>query len=297
MRDRLDDSRIRLPSASPRRPLLLLLSFFALATLLLVLDQNGTIQPFRDRASSVLTYALQTFVGVRSQAEDLSREVGDVTRLREENEQLRAEIAQLKGEMIKAEPLILENERLRRQLRIEETTPWKLLGADVSAFTPDAGRRTIMVARGSNDGIQPGMAVIGQEGTSPPSLIGVVEQVEPRNAVVLLITDYGSEVSAQVYNGQDVVQGLLHGQWQRGARLHLEQIPRSARIEGGSVVLTAGLSRRVGASLAMAAIPPGVPVGSITSVQAADHTQTAEVQPFVDPDQVRYVWIILSHDD
>lgn len=297
MRNRLDDSPIRLPSAAPRRPLLFLFALFALAALLLLLDQQGILRPLRDHASNAITPALQALAGARTRAEDLGREVSDVARLRDENAELRAEIARLKAELIAAEPLVLENDRLRRQLRIEEATPWQLLGADVTAFTPDAGRRTLNIARGSSDGVLPGMAVIGQQGTSPPALIGVVEAVAPRNATILLITDYGSAVSAEVFTKQGQIEGLLQGQWQHGARLNLEQIPRAADLEVGSVVLTAGLTDRVGAPLALAAIPQGIPVGTITALKAADHTQTAEVQPFVDPDQVRFVWIVLRHDD
>jgi rod shape-determining protein MreC len=294
MRDRLDD-QIRLPSANPRRPLFLLLTFLTLALALLLLDQQGILRPLRDRASSLLGPALGLLANTRIQAEQLTRGVGDVARLRDENSRLRAEISRLQAELARAEPLVLENSRLRRQLRIEESTPWQLLGAEISAFTPDSGRRTLRVASGSDQGVKVGMAVIGQEGSSPPALIGVVEAVESHSATVLMITDYGSAVSAQVYEDLTVVEGLLRGQWQRGSRLHMEQIPRTAQLKIGDIVRTAGLTNRTGARLDMAAIPPGIPIGTILDVRATDHTQTAEVQPFVDPDQVRYVWIILSH--
>jgi rod shape-determining protein MreC len=296
MRDRRLDDSIRLPSAAPRRPLLLLLCLLTIAALLLVADQQGLLGPLRDRATLLLNPTLGALANTRARAEQFSRGVGDVARLREENAQLRAELSRLQAELVKAEPLLLENSRLRRQLRIEETTPWQLLGAEVNAFTPDAGRRTLRIARGSDDGVEIGMAVIGQEGSSPPALIGVVEQVQPRGATILMITDYGSAISAQLYEGVNVVEGLMRGQWQRGSRLHMEQIPRTAQLAEGDIVRTAGLSNRTGARLAMASIPAGIPIGTITEVRATDHTQTAEVQPFVDPDQVRYVWIILRHD-
>lgn len=297
MREPFDDRTLRMSSTTLRRPLYVLLSLIVLTIALLVLDRQGLLRPVRHEADALLSPALQALVGLRTQAEQLGREVGDAARLRQENQQLRDEVARLRTELIKAEPLLLENGRLRRQLQIEDSTPWQLLGAEVSAFSPDAGRRTLSIARGSNDGVKPGMAVVGQEGSSPPALVGVVEQVEPESATVLLITDYGSALSTQIYHEQGIFEGLLRGQWQRGSRLQMEQVPADAHLAEGDVVLTAGLTGRIGARLQLASIPPGVPVGTVVRVQNADNTQTAEVLPFVDPDQVRYIWIIFSHGD
>jgi rod shape-determining protein MreC len=63
------------------------------------------------------------------------------------------------------------------------------------------------------------------------------------------------------------------------------------------VVVTAGLTAQLGVDLPRAAIPANVPIGVIESVQSDGHSQAAEVRPFVDPDRVRYAWVILSQDD
>jgi rod shape-determining protein MreC len=296
MREPFDHRPIHLPGTSSRRPALLLLGLLLLSAALLLAEQRGLLAPLTAQARSVLLPALQTLVGVRAQAEGLQRNMGDAARLQARIATLEAENAQLHARLLTAEPLLQENMRLRAQLRIEEATPWQLLGGEVAALTPDAGRRTLTVARGSADGVKVGMAVIGQEGSSPPALVGVIEQVEPTSATVLLITDYGSAISGHVFHQQERVEGLLRGQWQRGSRLQMEQIPLSSPLAVGDVVLTAGLTNRIGARLAKASIPADVPVGTVVSLAPADHTQTAAVQPFVDPDQVRYVWIIVSHD-
>jgi len=107
---------------------------------------------------------------------------------------------------------------------------------------------------------------------------------------VLLITDYSSAISAQVYQGTDVVRGVIQGQWQRGSRLILHSVAREAPLAAGDTVLTAGLSAELALNLPRAAVPPNVPIGVIEMVQDTGRDRIAGVRPFVDPDRVRYAW-------
>lgn len=296
MRDSAYNRSSRLTRPSPFRSLSLLIGLIALALLLLLLDQSGRLGPVRSQAETLLNPLLRSIGQVREGVLGASRGLSTVQQLQAEVEALREENSRLKAEIIKSESLALENQRLREQLGIEQERPWELLGAEVAAHTPDAGRHMLMIAAGAEHGVEPGMAVIGRAGSSPPALIGVIETVGPRSASVLLITDYGSALSAIVYHNNQVADGIVQGQWQRGSRLRLEEVPRSIPIAPGDVVVTAGLTAQFGLDLERAAIPRDVPIGTIEQVESGGYSQSAEVRPFVDPDQVRYAWVLLSHD-
>src|SRR4029078_9532284 len=122
--------------------------------------------------------------------------------------------------------------------------------------------------------------------SSPPALIGVVEETGPRSATVLLITDYSSSVSALIYREGRTISGIGPGQWQRGSRLLLEQIDRTALLVPGDTVVTAGLTAQVGVNLPRAAIPRNVPIGIVEAARTDGPAQVAELRPFVDPDRV-----------
>jgi rod shape-determining protein MreC len=154
-----------------------------------------------------------------------------------------------------------------------------------------------VLAAGSEQGVRPGMAVIAREGSSPPSLIGVVESVGPGSASVLLITDYSSAVSALVLRSAGQVGGIVQGQWQRGSRLLLQEVSRDDVLAAGDTVVTAGLTAELNADLPRAAIPKNVPIGTVETVRPAGRGQVADLRPFVDPDRVRYAWVILSADE
>jgi rod shape-determining protein MreC len=297
MRDSLRNRPIRLPRSSPYRSLTLVITLVMLALLLLVLDQAGMLGSARAQLQSLLTPVMRGLRQVGDGVGGVSQGLTEVTQLRDRVAALEAENSQLKAGNLQLQELQLRQAQLETQLRIEKEKPWKLLGADVSGRTPDGGRRVVMLAAGSQQGVKPGMAVIGKEGSSPPALIGVVENVGPRSASVLLITDFSSAVSAQVYHQDTIASGVVQGQWQVGSRLKFEGVDRADPLESNDVVVTAGLTARMDAALPRAAIPKDIPIGIIEAIQIDGHSQLADVRPYVDPDRVSYAWVLLSQDE
>lgn len=295
MRDTYRPSRLQ--RASPFRSLTLVTALIVVALLLLLLDQAGRLGPLRAQAQSLLSPVLTSLSRVGDRVSGVGQGLSEVPQLRQEIERLRQENSELRDQIIATEALRQENDHLRTQLKIQKEQPWKLLGAEVAALTPDAGRHIVYIAAGSHQGVQPGMAVIGREGSSPAALIGVVEEVGPRSAKVLLITDFSSVLSARVYHDSEVLDGVVQGQWQRGSRLRLEQVARGVPLAPGDVVMTAGLTADAGLDLPRAAIPADVPIGVVQKVGTDGFNQYAELRPYIDPDQVRYAWVMLSHDE
>jgi rod shape-determining protein MreC len=297
MRDSVRQRPIKLPRPSPYRSLTLVVALLVLALLLLVLDQAGMLGPARAQLQTLLSPILRTLRQIGDGVGGVGQGLTEVTQLRDRVAALEAENSQLKAQNLQVQELELQLSRLEAQLRIEKERPWKLLGADVSSRTPDGGRRVVMLAAGSQQGVKPGMAVIGREGSSPPALIGVVEHVGPRSASVLLITDFSSSISAQVYHSGGVASGVVQGQWQVGSRLRLEGVDRAEPLVAGDVVVTAGLTAQLDAALPRAAIPKDIPIGTLESTQVDGHSQFADIRPFVDPDRVNYAWVLLSQDE
>jgi rod shape-determining protein MreC len=297
MRDSARNRPIKLPRPAPYRSLTLVVAFLVAALLLLVLDQGGMLGSTRAQIQTLLSPVL----GLLRQAGDgvngVGQSLSEVQQLRDRVTALEQENSHLKADNIQIQELKLQLARLQTQLRIEKTRPWQLLGADVSARTPDGGRRVIILSAGSEQGVKPGMAVIGQEGSSPPALVGVIENVGPRSASVLLITDFSSSVSVQVYHGSGITTGVVQGQWQVGSRLKLEQVERTQPLARNDVVFTAGLTAQLDTELPRAAILKDIPIGTVEQLQVDGHNLLADVRPFVDPDRVNYVWVLVSHDE
>lgn len=290
MRDR---SSVRSRSGGRGNGLIVAILIF-LAVLFFLLDYQGVLTPVRAAIASYLAPTLGTTRSSIARFTDLFSGSLDVQRITAERDALAKENSDLKGQIIRIPQLELENLRLREQLRIETEKPWRLIGADISVESVSEGRRSAIIGVGSNQGIAVGMAVISRYQSSPPALVGVVDQVGPNSSNILLITDYSSLVSVQVYHGDTVIRGVVRGIMDREAMLHMTEIEREGNIVVGDSVVSAGLTRVFGPSLPNAAIPADIPVGIVKSVGLDGRNKVAEIQPYIDPQVVRYVWIIQS---
>ncbi len=303
MRDYLDTRPLKLRNESvvlsaPRRVLARTLVLAFLAVGLMLLDQRGMLTPLRGLLDQAVQPVALRLTHARSEVVGFWIALADMQELREENRMLRQEVGQLKADLIEREQVAVENTHLRQQLQIESRHPWQVVGADVMVRTPDAGRRTMTINCGSDDGVARGMAVLGQTEGDPASLIGIVESVSRHTANVVLITDFSSRISVRVLHDNASALGLVQGQWQQGSRLRLEQLDRTAPLDSNTVVVSAGLSGQLDQDLPLSTVPAGIPVGRVETVLNSDgHSQLAELRPYVDPDQVRYVWVILNHDE
>lgn len=301
MRDLLDDKplklrRERVAAPTSMRPVLLGLVLCVLVALLLALGSQGWLDPIRAGMQRVLAPPAQWLTTMRDDfAGWLGGPLGDGA-LRERVAELERENSRLNEELLRREQAQVENVFLRQQLALQRERPWQLLGAEVAVRAPDAGRRVMLLSRGTRDGLQPGMAVVGQNPGGPAGLVGIVETVNSHTAEVLLLTDVGSQISGRVLHEGRATIGLVQGQWQRGSRLRLTQVERAMPLAIGAPVVTAGLTAALELPFALASVPANIPIGTIEYFETIEQYQQAELRPFVDSDQVRYVWVILSQD-
>lgn len=294
MRNYLDDQPIDLAGSAPRRPFLMALILCVLALMLFLADSLGFLMPVRGPLEWAFMPVARQLTSWRDQVSSFTTTLASLPQIRAENEALKRRISQLEEELIAREQALAENTRLRQQLGIEAEHPWRLLGAEVAIRFPDAGRRVILIARGSEAGVEPGMAVVAQTDNGPTALVGIVEEVGPYMASVLLITDFGSKVSSRVLHEGETALGIVQGQWQRGSGLRLEQIERSVIPHVGDTVVSAGLTGELQLPLVLGSVPAGIPIGTIESVRSDGYTLVAELQPFISSERVNYVWVILG---
>lgn len=278
------------PLSRSRATLLLLTVVLALT--LIVLDNQGFLDPIKGRVQSVLQPVAQTLTQTRIA---LGETIGSVTgrgALQQKVAEQAREISALREENIRLKTQVTKLPQLEQELQIRTTYNWQTVSARVVQGSTDGGRRIVRINRGDVDKIAVGMAVVAKEGGSPAALIGVVDKVYAQTADVLLITDYGSTISSRTAGTDTPADGVITGQWQVGSRIKLAGVSREVPLQVNQYVVTAGLSKALATKTPIAYVPPDVPIGTILSVSTQGPSQSAEVQPFVDPDRVRDVWVI-----
>ncbi len=201
----------------------------------------------------------------------------------------REEIARLQARI---DELERENEELREvqgeyQLlldlfnRARQTPDYRRLTAQVIGRDTSPSLRSIIIDRGSDDGVRVGMPVESARG-----LVGQVFRTTAHAAQVVLITDNASSIPARLGNSR--ATGVLHGGG-LGGSMSIDWIDLKYRIEPGEVVLTSGLGGK---------FPPDMVIGRVVEVERreAELFQRAIVQPAVDFEALEIVFVITDFE-
>jgi rod shape-determining protein MreC len=139
-----------------------------------------------------------------------------------------------------------------------------------SAIGVDAvnGRRSIVIDRGTADGLRPDLPVVDAEGR----LVGrTVKPLAAREATVELLTNEGFSVG--VVSAKSGVDGVLSGDEKTGL-CRLKYIASSNEsLEEGEELLTSGFDK---------IFPAGIPAGKITAIRREPLLfKTIEVRPYL----------------
>lgn len=160
----------------------------------------------------------------------------DYKRVKDENDNLKAEIGELQSDNSELIQYRVENENLRLLLGIKESnTDLVIVNSEVIGRSIKNWYKTVTINRGYSSGIRENMPVINYSG-----LIGKVSSVTNSTAEVTLLTDskYGAITVVTTETGYP---GIVIGDEKGLGGLQMIQIPSSANIMQGYEVVTSGL--------------------------------------------------------
>jgi rod shape-determining protein MreC len=198
--------------------------------------------------------------------------------VREECDRLRTLLARSETEKSRSLESELSCQRLQALLDMSARTPYAVLPAEVAGVDPTGWFKTIVINRGTRDGIARGMAVAAAGG-----LVGHVIKVSDASAMVLLIIDPTSAVDALVQRSR--YRGIVEGE--SNDRCRLKYVVRKADVQMGDAVVATGLD---------GIFPKGLPIGTISGVMNPQTGlfQEAKLLPFVDFSRLEEVLVILE---
>lgn len=152
--------------------------------------------------------------------------------LKDENLTLRNETAALRREIVDLREISLENERLKGLLAFKDVSGYRTITAKVIGISPLSTFKTIVIGKGTIEGVKKGMAVVTNDG-----VIGRVLSSSDNTSKVLLITDRNSDVDAVVQRSRE--KGIAEGG--DGDVIQLKYVHQNADTEVGDLVLTSGV--------------------------------------------------------
>jgi len=224
---------------------------------------------------------------------DFFETISEIKNLKKENRELKLKIQELLAENAKLKELKKENEILREALGIGLEKEFKLSLAEV--IGKDISQDSLIINKGSEDGISKGLPVITQQKV----LLGKISQVYKNFSKVMLISNKNSTFSARFQDSEPPailpsaeggrapkdIEGIVKGKG--NLQLFLDLIPQNAEIREGDDIVTISLG---------GIFPEGLLVGEIKEVKKSDIEpfQQAEISPFFDIKAIESLFIIIS---
>ncbi len=205
----------------------------------------------------------------------------DLMDVREENLKLLHEIDRLRLENSRFREKDVLTERLKTLLDYKEHADVEMVSAEVIGRNPSQWFDTIILNKGSMDGIAVDMGVV-----TPMGVVGKVIHVGSRHAQVLLVSDFNSAIGARVFRTRD--EGIVQGV--NVDSLQLKYLSHDSKVSIGDLLVTSGME---------GSFIKGLNIGRVEDLERRDGEMFLKIKTTVavDLNKVEEVLIIQSIQD
>jgi rod shape-determining protein MreC len=241
---------------------------------------------------STVNFALSPIETVVNNAADTAGSywsaLTQIDRLRTQIEQYRLENQTLKEQLARMPAISQLNEDWTMITQEAASLPYQTEAArvvvrDISEIRP----RTIIINKGTSDGLTEGMVVVDAGG----AIVGRIQSLDATVSQVLLVNDTSAVVVGKEAKTGAVgtVRGHVSG------LLAMNYVDASAKLVKGDAVVTAGES--LACTNNRSPYPPGLLIGSIITVSEDPNAvvQSAEIMPAASLSDATFVLVIIDY--
>ena len=196
----------------------------------------------------------------------------------EEAAQLKARIAELEEENARLKESDIKYKQLKDDLGFVRAGTTPKIPASILSQRPDAKYDTIIIGRGSRDGVHPHSVVVTRQG-----VIGQVTEVTPTTATVVLLTEQSGGIGARVQRPESRTLGICKGD--NAGVLWMINLPNDANIKVGDTVIASGLGE---------VYPEGLVIGTVAEIKPDDENvnKKARIVPKVNLNRLEEVYVL-----
>lgn len=260
----------------------LLLALMAIST-----SRKGKITRVERFLGNILSPVNQFFAGVGNALGERAQGVSNFFSLRKENEELKAEVAELQELVRKQEMVIATSEALKREFDLIRKSQYEFVEARVIGKDPGNWFDIFTIGKGSKDGIEENQTIVsavrGKSGVVQEGIVGKVIAVGDNWAKVESIVDEQSSISFKIARTLD--GGILTGNRSDSIEGYLFDEKSDVRV--GDKVLTSGLG---------GIYAEGIYIGVISSVEMSEDNlmKLITLEPAVDFKRVNRVFVVMK---
>ena len=265
------------------RSRLLLVLLLVSSLFLITLDLRGVnlAGSIRSGVSTVISPVENLFSKLLSPVGNLARDVKNFGQSKKKIAELSKQVDELKAKQIIDEDTVGQLNQLKNVLDLAGRGGYKVVSARViNRGSTESFKETLTIDVGSSDGISRNMTVISESG-----LVGVVKSVGSNSSIVLLMSDPTFKIGVRIAGTQSI--GVVSGQG--GSTYLLQLLDATGEIKVGDTLVARG-------SQDGRPFVPGVPVGTVTTVQsnASSITQNADVASMTNLEKLSIVAVVIT---
>ncbi|MFA5421026.1 MAG: rod shape-determining protein MreC [Patescibacteria group bacterium] len=259
----------------------LLRIFVAVFGLLIFLNAVSLLDPIRSSFSNLF----DTFmVGLKRTSDNISLMQMNKAELIDKIEGLEIELSKERVDLANLYSVQSENEQLLNFFNFFDKNNFNnYVLADVvwedSILTFSSTNKNLVINRGSDDGISPGLAVLNEEGV----LVGKVVEVNSDYSKICLSSNSFCNFAVSISNN-DGSSGMSEGNL--GMSIRVNYIAQNEDVQVGDIVYTSGLER---------SIPRGLYVGEVINIEKSENDiwQNVSAEPLFDFKNINKVSVLL----
>ena len=246
---------------------------------------NGEANGAEDMAGDVRSPFQKVAQALVSRVEGFYGYLFSYDMLVQENENLRAQIAELEKQVRENAQAKEENVKLRELLNLSQKhSDFVFESAKVVSWNASNWASTFTISKGFEAGLEVGDAVVTEYGV----LVGTVSEVGTNWSTVDTVVDIGTSIGVLV--GIEETSAMLLGDYtlMSSQYMKISFVAESGQVITGDVVVTSG---------AGGAYPQGLILGTVSSVhtEAAGQIEYAVVEPFTDLNALNQVFVIKDY--
>lgn len=210
--------------------------------------------------------------------------IGELKKLKSEQESLLHKVQEYQIRDRSFIELKQENNRLREQLDFKESAEYNFEAAEVIAQDPGNIFTTLVVNKGTMNGIKRNMPVLAyQDGFQ--GLVGKVFETGSYTSKIILIIDDISYVAARLSDSR--YDGLINGLGTKNGNLIMNYVSKNAykSITEGDLVVSSGMQ---------SLYPGGIYIGRVRDIKIPEWQTSLvlEIEPVIDFTKLEYVLIL-----
>ncbi|MFH0854676.1 MAG: rod shape-determining protein MreC [bacterium] len=255
----------------------------AVIAMVIIFHNFGILTPVENSARFIFAPIQKVFyfsgIKIKNSYNNLSFNYEYKNDLINENFYLKERIEELKAENIKLKIFENENKEMKELLKFSEEKKNDYVAALIIGKGGDI-ENSLIINRGSKDGIKKGLAVINQKGM----IIGKIFKCDMENCHILLLNDNQSRIAASILGYSESI-GAIEGEY--GLSMKMNLIPQHIKIAPKDIIITSGLEQD---------IPYGLIIGEVNKIEKKEGElfQSANVQPLFPLDGSHIVSVILA---